>query len=70
MFKTVIVLCIVAYQQCALVEHPVDSNKLYRSEPECEAAADKMSDVIINELKEKGAPHFFIRYGCEKVEVI
>jgi hypothetical protein len=70
MFKTVIVLCIVAYQQCALVEHPVDSSKLYRSEQVCEAAADKMADAVINELNENGAPQFFVRYGCEKVEAI
>jgi len=70
MFKTVIVLCIVAYQQCAIVEHPVESTKLYRTEPECMTAADKLSDVVIEELKEKGAPQFFVRYGCEKVDTI
>jgi hypothetical protein len=68
MFKTIIILCILA-QQCVIVEHEEESNKLYQIEEECINAAERIAIQLDKSIENKFPP-YIIRYTCEEVDVI
>lgn len=66
MFKTVIILCIIAQQQCFEMGHEKEHGTVYKTQHECEIVAEYLADELSKKVKTPAV----IRYGCEKADTI